>query len=109
MPDSPPNVIAFKRPTATRGPLPGQARIGLVAGWGRYPIIVAETLREQGYWVSCLGVMHHADSILAEQCDDFTWIGLGKLGTAIRHFQSRGIQQATMAGKFHKTLLYQPW
>ncbi len=30
-------------------------KVGLLAGWGRYPQVVAEALREQGYQVYCLG------------------------------------------------------
>ena len=54
-------------------------RIGLLAGWGRYPLVVAEALRRQGYEIYCLGVAGHADPQLAEVCDDFQWSGLAKL------------------------------
>jgi DUF1009 family protein len=90
-------------------PLDGDERhVGLLAAWGRYPILVAEALKREGYRVTCLGVVHHADPVLREMCDDFTWIGLAKLGRAIRYFQRHGVRQATMAGKFHKVLMYQP-
>jgi UDP-2,3-diacylglucosamine hydrolase len=83
-------------------------RIGLLAAWGRYPVLVAEALRRQNYHVSCVGVADLADPQLAEICQDFKWIGWCQLGGAIRFFRQRGIEQATMAGKFHKTLIYQP-
>jgi DUF1009 family protein len=86
----------------------GQKRIGLLAAWGRFPIVVAEALREQHYHVSCLAVANHADPRLREICQDFYWVGLAKLGGAIRFFHRCGIEQATMAGKFHKVLMYQP-
>jgi DUF1009 family protein len=86
-----------------------QRRIGLVAGWGRYPVVIAESLKRQGYDVFCLGAMHHADPELARHCADFQWIGLGKLGRAIRYFRRQGLSRATMAGKFHKVIFYQPW
>jgi DUF1009 family protein len=81
----------------------------LVAAWGRYPGIVAEALRRQGLDVYCLGVAGHADPELATLCRDFQWIGLGKLGRAIRYFKRNGVTDATMAGKFHKVVLFQPW
>jgi hypothetical protein len=84
-------------------------RVGLIAAWGRYPIVVARELKRQGYHVSCLGVKDHADPVLAEICDDFAWQGLARLGRAIRFFRRRGVRLATMAGKFHKVLLYRPW
>lgn len=85
------------------------ARVGLVAGWGRYPIVVARSLRASGYRVYCVGVKDHADPVLATLCDDFRWVGLAKLGASIRFFLRHQVQQATMAGKIHKVRLYQPW
>ncbi len=83
-------------------------RIGLLAAWGRYPLLVAEALRKQNYHVSCVGVVDLADPELQKICDDFHWIGWGKLGGAIKFFHRCHVTQATMAGKFHKALLYQP-
>ena len=83
-------------------------RIGLLAAWGRLPVLVAEELRRQGYHVSCLGVVGHADPHLKEICHDFQWVGWGSLGGAIRFFRRMGVRQATMAGKFQKVILYQP-
>jgi DUF1009 family protein len=80
-----------------------------VAGWGRYPLVIAQSLKMLGYDVFCLGGKEHADAELARHCADFQWIGLGKLGRAIRYFRRHGVNRATMAGKFHKVVLYQPW
>jgi DUF1009 family protein len=88
---------------------PSAPHIGLLAGWGRYPIVVAEALRRQGCRTYCMGVKGHADPALAGVCDEFKWFGLGKLGTAVRFFQRRGVRQATMAGKIHKFRLFEPW
>jgi DUF1009 family protein len=88
--------------------LDSERRIGLLAAWGRFPIVVAEALRRQNYHVSCLAVVDHADPRLRDICQDFHWVGLAKLGGAIRFFRRCGIRQATMAGKFHKVLMYQP-
>jgi DUF1009 family protein len=87
---------------------PAERRIGLLAAWGRLPILVAQALKEQNYRVSCLAVVDHADPALRDLCDDFHWVGLAKLGGAIRFFRRCGVEQATMAGKFHKVLLYEP-
>lgn len=84
-------------------------RIGLLAGWGRYPLVVAQALKRHNCYVCCLGVKDHADPKLAELCDDFTWIGAAKLGQAIRFFRRHRVTEATMSGKFHKMLIYQKW
>ena len=83
------------------------SRIGLLAGWGRYPIVVAESLRAQGYQLFCLGIKDHADRVLVDRSHDYCEVGLGKLGAAIRYFRRNGVQQATMAGKIHKVRLFQ--
>ncbi len=85
-----------------------QQPIGLLAGWGKFPFAVAEALRDAGHRVAGVGIYDHADPSLAQLCDHFDWIGIGGIGKAIRHFRRWGVQQATMAGKVHKVLLYQP-
>jgi DUF1009 family protein len=82
-------------------------RVGLLAGWGRYPLIVAEELRRQGREVYGLGVLDHADPELAKICNGFRWLGLAKFGTAVRFFRRHGVTEATMAGKIHKVVLFQ--
>ncbi len=84
-------------------------RVGLIAGWGRYPVLIAEALKRQGYRVYCLGVAGEADPVLGEICEEFRLTGVGRFGSAIRYFQRHGVTDATMAGKIHKTLLFQPW
>jgi DUF1009 family protein len=79
-----------------------------LAAWGRFPLLVAEALRRAGYHVSCVAVADHADPNLRAICQDFQWTGWGSLGGAIKFFRRCGVQHATMAGKFHKVLLYQP-
>ena len=84
-------------------------RVGLIAGWGRYPIVIAEALKRQGTETFCMGALGHADPGLAEICDHFRWFGLGRLSSVIRPFKRHGITEATMAGKLHKRLMFQPW
>lgn len=84
-------------------------RVGILAGWGRFPIVVAEALRRQGCQTYCLGIIGHADPALADLCNEFEWIGLGRLNQALRFFQRHGVTDATMAGKVHKAVLFQRW
>jgi DUF1009 family protein len=81
--------------------------IGLLAGAGKYPLVVARSLRRQGHRVICAGVKDHADPRLRAECDAFRELGLGKLGTAVCYFHRHGATQATMAGKIHKVILFQ--
>jgi hypothetical protein len=70
---------------------------------------VVAALKRQHRPVACAAVRHHADPRLRELCDEFAWIGIGRLGKAIRFFRRHQVERATMAGKFHKVLLYRPW
>ncbi len=90
--------------------LPGEVpeRIGLIAGWGRYPIYLAQALKQQGTKVYCMGVINHSDPVLRDICDDWAPLGLGRLQSAFRFFQRHGLTQGAMAGKINKKLLLDP-
>jgi DUF1009 family protein len=83
----------------------GRPKIGIVAGWGRFPIVVVEALNAQGYETYCLGIKDHADPALKDICHHYQWLGLARLGEARRYYRRHGVQQITMAGKIQKTLL----
>jgi len=84
-------------------PTPHSAlRIGLIAGWGRFPIVVARSLKDRGYEVHCVGLRNHVDAALRDVCDSFVFSGVARLGAHIRYFRRRGITQATLAGKVFK-------
>ncbi len=80
--------------------------VGLVAGWGRFPVEVAKALKAQGQRVVCVGALDHADPELEEVCDGFRWAALGQIGMAIRYFRAQGAREATMAGKIFKVKLF---
>ena len=80
--------------------------IGLLAGWGRYPVVLAEVLRQQQRRLIGMGVKDHADPELRPLCDQYVELGLGRLGAALRYFRRHGVTTATMAGKIHKVLLF---
>jgi DUF1009 family protein len=87
-----------------------EQRIGLLAGWGNFPVVVARALKRQGYTVYCLGIRDHADPALADICDDFRMVGIAKLGAHLRYFRHRQVGLATMAGKIFKArLLFGRW
>lgn len=88
----------------------GERKMGLLAGWGDFPLAVARALKRQDYQVFCLGIRDHADAQLASICDDFRLVGVAKLGGHIRYFRRLGVRQATMAGKIFKDrMLFQRW
>jgi DUF1009 family protein len=89
------------------GEIPGA--VGLLAGAGRFPIVFAEKARECGIPVVCVGVAGMADPALARVCDRFHWLRRLSLGYTVRAFRRGGVRRWTMAGKFHKHVLFRPW
>ncbi|HVL14923.1 MAG TPA: UDP-2,3-diacylglucosamine diphosphatase LpxI [Gemmata sp.] len=87
----------------------GPRPVGLLACAGRFPILFAEKAREAGIPVVCVGVSGMADPALASICTEFHWLRRASLGFLIRTFRRAGVGQWTMAGKFHKHLIFRPW
>lgn len=83
-------------------PSPSLPPIGLIAGWGRYPVVIAQALKAAGHAVYCMGLKNHADPQLKEICDDFYYANIARIGSGIHYFRRRGVTQATMAGKVFK-------
>lgn len=87
--------------------LPPQGEpVGLIAGWGRYPILLAQQLRRRRLPVVCVGIREHVDREMAEHCDQFQELSLTRLGSHVRFFRQHGVRRAILAGKIHKTLLF---
>ena len=81
--------------------------VGLVAGWGSFPVEVARAIVRDGRTVCCVAISGHASTDLESICDHVAWFGVGKLGGHLRYFRSAGAEQVTMAGKLFKAdLLY---
>ncbi len=86
--------------------------IGLIAGWGRFPVLVAQSLVARRIPVCCVAIPDHADQHLEYLCDHVLWSGVGRMGSHIKYFRKLGVRQVTMAGKLFKAdLLYRgsPW
>lgn len=85
---------------------PGQP-VGLVAGWGSFPIRVADRLRATGHPVVCVAISGHAESNIEAACDEVLWSGVGRFGKHLRFFKKKNVHHVTMAGKLFKSdLLY---
>ena len=97
--------MAPPSPTASLPELAGE-RIGILAGWGRYPVVVAEAIRRRGGRPAILSIRDHADAELAPLADVAGGIGVAEIGTAIDFFRRHGVRRVTTAGKIHKAKLF---
>lgn len=80
--------------------------IGILAGWGRYPVAVAEAIRRRGGRTAILAIRDHADAALEPLADVAGAVGVAEIGTAVEFFRQHGVRRATMAGKIHKKTLF---
>lgn len=87
----------------------GQANpIGLIAGWGNFPVEVAERLRSEGRETCIVGLAGHADEGLKDYTKNFEWKGVLKVGAHIRFFKKHNVRSVVLAGKIFKDkILYQ--
>jgi UDP-2,3-diacylglucosamine hydrolase len=92
------------RPSST-APLDGEL-IGILAGWGRFPVVVAEAIRRAGGRTAILAIRDHADAALEPLADAAGEVGVAEIGRAIEFFRRHGVRRATMAGKIHKKSLF---
>lgn len=89
---------------------PGQGEsVGLLAGWGTFPVTFARAAKEQGYKVRCYALEGMASEELATICDDIIYGGVAKLGKAIRYFRRGQVRRAVMAGKVEKRVMFDPF
>ena len=84
-------------------------RVGIVAGFGEYPVLLAKFLQQKNCKVYCLGLRDQADTRILEYCHDHLWIGFGQFGKCVRYFKKHGITQATFAGGVSKRQFHNPW
>ena len=76
--------------------------IGIVAGWGNYPLIVAQTLQASNQRVVIAAINQHADSRLAKFADKIAWFGVARIGGHQRLFRQHGVEKVVLAGKLFK-------
>ncbi len=85
----------------------GHEKIGLIAGNGQFPHLIAESARQMG--LSVIAVAHEGETTttLSDEVDDILWIRVGQLGKIIAFFKKRGVTRAIMAGGIKKTKIFE--
>jgi DUF1009 family protein len=84
---------------------PQAGPLGLIAGNGRFPFLVAAAARRDGRRVVAVAIREEAFPELASEVDAIEWVGLGQLGRAIDVLRSHGVSEAVMAGQVkHKQI-----
>ena len=81
-------------------------KIGLIAGSGKFPLLVADSVKRRGLRV--IAVAHRGETMqeLASKVDEIIWIGLGQFGHLLSAFKSRGVSHVLMAGAITKANMF---
>ena len=81
-------------------------KIGLIAGNGKFPFLVLDAARAQGYDVVVAAIKEETfPEIEAHGATSVYWLSLGELSKLIETFQHEGVRRAVMAGQVkHKQI-----
>ena len=81
-------------------------RIGLIAGNGKFPLLVLDAARGTGYEVVVVAIKEEAfPEIESHGAASVHWLSLGELSKLIETFQREGVRRAVMAGQVkHKQI-----
>ncbi len=82
--------------------------LGLIAGEGRLPFLVAAGAKKAGLKVVCVGLAGSADSSLAKEVDVFYGVALARPGGWIRKLKRHHVTKTIMVGRVAKAQLFTP-
>jgi DUF1009 family protein len=81
--------------------------VGLIAGGGQFPLMVAEGARRHGFRVVAVAHKGETEPSLSDQVEKITWIKLGQIGHMIKSLKKEGVQKTLMAGSITKKRMFE--
>jgi len=81
-------------------------RIGLVAGYGAFPLELAQTLKTNGFVVHVVAIQEEASASIETIVDSVTWLSVGQIKKLIKSMQSYDVTELVFAGKVQKIHLF---
>jgi len=83
--------------------------LGLIAGGGRLPFLVADGARRAGLRVICVGLADNAERSLADEVDVFYRVAIARPNSWIRKLKKHSVTRTIMVGLVAKSRLFTPW
>ncbi|MCB4755682.1 MAG: UDP-2,3-diacylglucosamine diphosphatase LpxI [Elusimicrobia bacterium] len=80
--------------------------LGLLAGNGRFPFVVAQEARRQGRRVVAIAFNEEADPALEQTVDRIYWVFVGQLNKWIDILRKEGVEEVVMAGSVRHSNMY---
>jgi DUF1009 family protein len=82
--------------------------LGLIAGGGRLPVLIAQGVRRAGRRLIVVGLRGQVDSAMRELADEFAWAGVTRIGRWIGLLRRHQVREAILAGGVRKAEMYSP-
>ncbi|HEY7118628.1 MAG TPA: UDP-2,3-diacylglucosamine diphosphatase LpxI [Tepidisphaeraceae bacterium] len=83
--------------------------LGLIAGEGVFPLLVARGARAAGRKVVCAALAGNAWPQLEGEVDAFRWVGVLRLNQWVKTLRAAGCTDAIMTGRVRKAQMYSRW
>src|SRR5438874_9921547 len=83
-----------------------RAKLGIIAGNGRFPFLVLDAARAQGYEVVVAAIKEETSPEIESRGATVHWLSLGELSRLIETFQREGVTRAVMAGQVKHTQIF---
>lgn len=83
--------------------------LGLIAGEGRLPFLVATGAKKAGLRVVCVGLTDKVEHNLIDEVDVFYSVALARPGAWIRKLRKHSVSRTIMVGRVAKSKLFTPW
>ena len=83
--------------------------LGLIAGEGRLPFLIAAGAKKAGLKVICVGLAETPEEGLIDEVDVFYRVAIARPGGWIRKLRKHGITKTIMVGRVSKGRLFTPW
>jgi DUF1009 family protein len=85
--------------------LSSHPKLGIIAGNGRFPFLVLDAARAQGYEVVVAAIKEETSPEIESRGATVHWLSLGELSKLIETFRREGVTRAVMAGQVkHKQI-----
>jgi hypothetical protein len=81
-------------------------KIGLIAGYGHFPLEMAASLNAAGLEVHVVAAREETSQDIEEIVASTCWLHVGQIGGMIRAFKKAGVEKIVMAGKVRKLHLF---
>ena len=81
-------------------------KLGIIAGNGKFPLILAENASRAGLEVITIALSEEAEKDIEKYSKKVYWLSVTQLGKLIKTFQAEGVTKAVMAGQVVKGRMY---